>query len=169
MKQKGVIGVLIIVLVLITGCSSVKNDEKEPKPISISDALDEVMTVEVYSEGKCSELLTTSEEFKQLESIIEKNESKLNLIDGGWTIDMKDSIDYAKYSLDKECKTYIINFKEPLYLNYSNYASSGNTVIGMFLIPEQGYIGAIYKVDAESKIDYATLMNAEEDIFSEVK
>ncbi len=169
MKNRVIITVLLLVAILAVGCSNKQQDTTaEPEVCNITEALDNVLTVEVYSDGECTELLTTSDNYKELALIIQDNDSKAHIIDGGWSVEMNNSIDYAKYSADENCKVYILNFSKPLCLKYSDYTASDEYVIGMFIVPDKKYIGVIYKMDSASPVGYATLANLEENVFDSI-
>ncbi len=159
--------ILTMIIMMITGCDSM-NQNSENDDVAIDSALDLISTIELYSEGNCKELLKSSDKFVELANIIKKNESEVQIIDGGWSVEMASSIDYSKYSKDEVCTVFIINFEKPIYLRYGDYDSNDDTVIGMFIVPEKEYIGLVIKLNDNTQISYVTLMNSKKNIFSEM-
>ena len=161
--RKAFLVILMSYILLLTGCNT--NSSEPDKLMDVS--MNTIDSIVLYSDGKSTELSSSSDEFLSLATIINENEDNVGIIDGGLGADMAgaDVSEYSEYSAKENCKIYIITFTQAQQISYGEYNSSNANITGIFIVPEKQYFGTIIKDTESGNISYATFMNAENDIF----
>lgn len=173
MKRYLYLIIFVLSIAIFSGCSlnNKKSDIDETKKIMHCDVKN-ISSIDVYSNGEKANITIDSDVFIKIMDIINENENKAKIIDGGMSMDMFEvgNGNYEKLSEKNSGDIYIINFSKCQNIKYSDYDSKGEKVSAIFVVPDENYFGTvIYDKDKQEIKGYATFMNLNMDLFENLK
>lgn len=159
--------ILLLLVLFVFGVSGCSKSSASGISVIMNVSTDEIESIDLYANGERSELSKDSEDFVKLLKLIQDNENKSGIIDGGIGIDMSEAQaeDYGEFSQKENARVYVVNFTTKQNVKYNDYTNDSDDITGVFVVPEKNYFGYIIQSPDTGNITYSTFMSEDGNMF----